>query len=200
MIRRLPLITTILVAAAAATMIGLGVWQYQRAQWKDALLSRFEAARTLPPIAFPGVLHKGRPPLFRRASGLCLDPVFVRATAGSNAKGDSGFSHIVDCRTGAEGPGMSIDIGWSADPNAGQGWRGGPVSGIIAPDKRMVIRLVSDTGFAGLEASAPPSTETIPNTHRAYAVQWFLFAGIALVIYGLALRGRLRASDQAKGA
>ena len=118
--------------------------------------------------------------LFRRASGLCLQPVTARATAGRNRKGETGYSHIVDCRTGAEGPGMSVDIGWSADPNAGKGWKGGPVSGVIAPDKRMRMRLVSDQGFAGLEPSAPPSTESIPNNHRAYAVQWFLFAGIAL--------------------
>jgi len=30
----------------------------------------------------------------------------------------------------------------------------------------------------------------IPNNHLAYAVQWFLFAGIAGVIYALALKRR----------
>ena len=35
MIRRLPLIPTIVVAAAVAVMIGLGVWQLQRAEWID---------------------------------------------------------------------------------------------------------------------------------------------------------------------
>ncbi|HNJ47416.1 MAG TPA: SURF1 family protein, partial [Novosphingobium sp.] len=33
----------------------------------------------------------------------------------------------------------------------------------------------------------------IPNNHLSYAVQWFLFAATALVIYGLALRKRLAA-------
>jgi cytochrome oxidase assembly protein ShyY1 len=120
----------------------------------------------------------------------------MRATAGRNRKDEPGYSHIVDCRTGAEGPGMSVDIGWSTDPKAGKGWKGGPVSGVIAPDTRMRMRLVSDRGFAGLEPSAPPSTDSIPNNHRAYAVQWFLFALIALVIYGLALRGRLAAKPK----
>lgn len=41
-------------------------------------------------------------------------------------------------------------------------------------------------------ASAPPSPDTIPNNHLSYAVQWFLFAGIAAVIYALALRQRWR--------
>jgi surfeit locus 1 family protein len=38
-----------------------------------------------------------------------------------------------------------------------------------------------------------PSLDEIPNNHRFYAIQWFLFAGIALAIYILALRKRLRA-------
>ena len=196
MIRRLPLIPTIIVGVAALTMIGLGIWQLRRAEWKDALLARYEAAQSLPPIAFPTTPIGEDLPLFRRASGLCLQPVTARATAGRNRKGETGYSHVVDCRTGAEGPGMSVDIGWSADPNAGKGWTGGPVSGVIAPDTRMRMRLVSDRGFAGLEPSAPPSTDRIPNNHRAYAVQWFLFAAIALLIYGLALRGRLAAKPE----
>ena len=191
MIRRLPIIPTIIVAAAVAAMIALGFWQLRRATWKEGLLARYQAAQSLPPIAFPTAPIGDDLPLFRRASGLCLQPITMRATAGRNRKDEPGYSHIVDCRTGAEGPGMSVDIGWSADPNAGKGWKGGPASGVIAPDKRTRMRLVSDRGFAGLEPSAPPSTESIPNNHRAYAVQWFLFALIALVIYGLALRGRL---------
>ena len=191
MIRRLPIIPTIIVAAAVATMVALSFWQLRRAEWKEGLLARYQVAQTMPPIAFPTTPIGRDLPLFRRASGLCLQPISSRATAGRNRKGEPGYSHIVDCRTGAEGPGMSVDIGWSADPNAGKGWKGGPVSGVIAPDKTNRMRLVSDRGFAGLEPSAPPSTESIPNNHRAYAVQWFLFALIALTIYTLALRGRL---------
>jgi len=193
MIRRLPIFATAIIAVAVLTMIGLGIWQLRRAAWKDALLARYEAAQSLPAIAFPIAPIGGELPLFRRASGLCLQPVTVRATAGRNRKSETGYSHIVDCRTGAEGPGMSVDIGWSSDPNAGKGWKGGAVSGVIAPDKRTRMRLVSDRGFAGLEPSAPPSTESIPNNHLWYAAQWFLFAAIALVIYTLALRGRLAA-------
>ena len=33
--RRLPLIPTIFVAGAVAVMIGLGVWQLKRAEWKE---------------------------------------------------------------------------------------------------------------------------------------------------------------------
>ncbi len=87
---------------------------------------------------------------------------------------------------------MSVELGWSKNPNARPGWRGGPVSGIIAPDRLTRMRLVAATAPPGLEPSAPPSLSSIPNNHRSYAVQWFSFATIALVIYGLALRKRAK--------
>ena len=39
-------------------------------------------------------------------------------------------------------------------------------------------------------ASAPPSVDEIPDNHLAYAGQWFFFAGLAALIYILALRRR----------
>ena len=47
-----------------------------------------------------------------------------------------------------------------------------------------------------LNANTPPSLDAIPNNHLAYAVQWFLFAGVAGVIYVIALRRQARRVDQ----
>ena len=199
MTRRLPLVPTLLVAAACLTMIGLGIWQLQRAGEKDALLARYEAAQGLSPVAFPTIpIASEDLPLFRRATGHCLRVIGRRTSAGENRKGEVGFLHIADCGSGAEGPGMAVEMGWSKDPNAGKGWSGGPVSGVIAPDRKSRLRLVSGTGLGGLEASAPPSPESIPNNHLSYAVQWVLFAGIAALIYALALRSRWR-KEEANG-
>ena len=196
MIRKLPLIPTLIVGLAVAVMIGLGIWQLQRAQEKEQLLARYRAAQDLPPISFPtGPIHENRLPLFRHATGMCLSPVAKRSTAGRNRAGEVGYAQIVDCRTGAEGPGMSVEVGWSRNPNAPLNWAGGPVSGVIAPDSRTRMRLVAATAPPGLEPSAPPSIAEIPNNHRSYAVQWFLFALIAVTIYILALRKKLK--DQA---
>ncbi len=193
MIRRLPLVPTLVVAVAVAMMIGLGIWQLQRAQWKERLLAQYAQAQKQPPIAWPTIpMQQEQLPLFRHATGVCLRPVGKRAVAGHNAAGESGYAHIVDCMTGAEGPGMSVEVGWSKDANAKVNWRGGPVSGVIAPDRRSAMRLVAASPPPGLQASAPPSTASISNNHRLYAVQWFAFAAIALVIYGLAVRKRLR--------
>lgn len=193
MIRRLPLIPTIVVLAAVAVMIGLGIWQLRRSAEKEVMLQRFEAATDLPPVAWPSLpLDDKQLPLFRAASGMCLQPVGTKVIAGRNRQGESGYSHLVDCRTSSEGPGMRVDIGWSNDPRAGGKWSGGPVDGVIGPDGEMRMRLISADGLAGLQASAPPNSADVPNNHRSYAVQWFMFAALALLIYLLAVRGKLK--------
>lgn len=189
--RRLPLIPTVVVTLAIALMIALGIWQLRRAEWKDGLLVRYAAAGELPPVAWPAVPPTDGSLLFRRASGYCLDVTGWSARAGHNRAGASGWRHIAACRTGgAEGPGMQVDMGWSNDPAAPVGWRGGTVRGVIDADRDHVILLVSDVAAPGLQPSALPSPADIPNNHRGYAIQWFLFAGVAAVIYALALRRR----------
>lgn len=198
MTRRIPIVASIIVAAAVALMIGLGIWQLQRAKWKEGLLAQYSKAQDLPPITWPTVpLKADQLPLFRHATGVCLRPVASRATAGENKAGETGYVQIVDCTTGAEGPGMSVEVGWSKNPNAKVNWAGGPVSGIIAPDREKGMRLVAASAPPGLEASAPPSLKSIPDNHRSYALQWFSFAAFALLIYGLALRRRWK-EEQAK--
>jgi surfeit locus 1 family protein len=181
-----------LVGLAVAVMIGLGIWQLERREQKLALLESYETAAGLPPIGWPTLPLKEPLPLFRSATGNCLQVTGFRTAAGQNLNGEPGFLVIADCRTGAEGPGMAVELGWSKDPNAGKSWKGGLVSGTIAPDSRTLIRLVTAVPGPGLAASAPPSPDTIPNNHFSYAIQWFLFAGIAAVIYLLALRQRWR--------
>ena len=191
MTRRLPLIPTLVVLAAVAIMIGLGVWQLQRAKWKEGLLAQYAKAEQLPPIVYPTIpLKTEQLPLFRHATGMCQRIVGHRAQAGENRAGEPGYAHIVDCSTGAEGPGMSVEVGWSKNPNARVNWSGGLVSGVIAPDRRSRMRLVAASAPQGLEPSAQPALSSIPNNHRSYALQWFAFAAIAFVIYVLAVRKR----------
>jgi len=190
--RRLPILPTVLVGLAVAAMIGLGIWQLQRATWKEGLLARFAAAKNLPVMAFPAVPPPGDDLLFRRATGYCLSVTGWSARAGRNLAGDSGWRHIAACRTGAEGPGLQADLGWSNTADAPKGYAGGRITGIITEDREHRLLLVAATPAPGLQASMPPSPTEIPNNHRMYAVQWFAFAAIAVVIYVLALRRRGR--------
>lgn len=201
-----PFLPTIVVGLAVALMIGLGVWQLDRRAQKEALLAGYSRASAAPVMAFPAIAM-GEAYLFRRAEAFCLEPVSETLAAGYNRKGDRGWRHLIACRTGAEGPGFTVDIGWSADFTTRSSWKGGAISGIIgpAPDQRSVIArafaksapqpllLVTGAAAGGLEPSAPPSLEGVPNNHLAYAVQWFLFAAIAAGIYALALWRRRRA-------
>ncbi len=52
--------------------------------------------------------------------------------------------------------------------------------------------IVSEIAAPGLQPTADPDPSGIPNNHLSYAVQWFLFAGIALIIYAVALWQRSR--------
>lgn len=190
MTRRVPVLATFVVVAAIAVMIGLGIWQVQRAAWKEGLLATYAQADRLPPVAWPiaAGLNK-QPPLFRRASGYCADPSGREARAGQNRSGEAGYVFFVDC---AGSGGGRVELGWSRNPRAAFDWSGGAVAGTVAPDSKRGSRLVLDTPPAGLEASARPSLSAISSNHRFYAIQWFAFAGIALVVYLLALRGRWR--------
>ena len=196
MIRRLPVVPTIIVAAAVALMIALGFWQLRRAHENEQLLAQYKAAANLPPIAYPTTPLKGPLPLFRYATGFCQRIVGQRAIEGRNRNGDVGWARIVDCSTGAEGPGMSVEVGWSKDPNARVNWGGGPVSGVIVRDRLRQIRLIAASAPPGLQPSGLPSAENAvlvtPGRNRSYALQWFSFAAIALIIYGLAVRKRLK--------
>ena len=92
---------------------------------------------------------------------------------------------------------MSVEVGWSKNPNAKV-----ELAGRTGQRHHRAGQSRRGCGWSpqallpGLEASAPPSLDSIPNNHRSYAIQWFLFAGIAALIYGLALRQRWQ-KDQA---
>lgn len=199
--KRFPIVATVLVALAVTAMVGLGFWQLQRRGEKLAELRVLAANPSKPPIAFP-IPAIGDDLLFRRAGAFCLKPVSFAI----DGAGKAGFRVIARCATGAEGPGFSVQLGTTRDPEFKPQWKGGKVSGMIshAPSSTPLIAtlfgkaapkqlmLVADTPAAGLGANQTPSIDSIPNNHLAYAVQWFLFAGIALIIYLLALRRRAR--------
>lgn len=186
MIRRLPLVPTLLVLAAVAVMIRLGFWQLDRLHQKEALLARYAAAAGMSAeVPFPQTPQAAEPVLYRHARVDCVKVASVTTVAGQNAKGESGLVEAADCDL-ADGGKARVVLGWLQSPQP-VAWSGGQVAGIVAPGPR----LVADPPQAGLAANAVPDPASIPNNHLSYAVQWFLFAAVALVIYALAVRKRL---------
>jgi surfeit locus 1 family protein len=189
--RPVPIVATLLVLAAAGTMLALGFWQLERRTWKNELLGRYEAAARQPePVAFPmGNLADAEQVYFRTSRVNCRQvngP--LRAIGGHSAAGELGYVHIASCDTGGRLP-VPVQIGWSRGPDKVT-WQGGQVTGTIAPYDDAPARLIADPPQAGLSASQMPSAADIPNNHLSYAVQWFFFAGTSLIIYAIALRKR----------
>lgn len=192
MLKRLPLIPTLLVLAAVAVMLRLGFWQLDRMGQKAADLDRFKAAQTMTAEApWPRDTSSGQEVLFRRSTIECQSAGPDQPLAGHSAGGQTGWAHAFDCVL-ADGHRAQVVIGWSRDLALRQ-WSGGTVSGWIAPGAEDSVRLIADPPLAGLAANAKPDPASVPNNHLSYAVQWFLFALTALVIYGIALRKRLAA-------
>lgn len=202
--KRVPVVPTMIVAVAVLAMLALGVWQLERRSEKAALMVRFAANLDLPPMAYPAIAPVPAEAMFRKSRINCLRVAGWRTEGGRTPGGQAGYRHIAECVTGAEGPGALIDMGVSADPAQKIAWTGGIVDGLITTEPnhvsligRMTLRetplrpmLVADVPAPGLAASAPPDPSSIPNNHLAYAVQWFIFAGLASLIYALALRRR----------
>ena len=195
--RRVPLLATLVVLAAVATMVGLGFWQLARAEEKEAAIARVQANVGASPVLVSGDLDL-QASLFRPAVARCQGPSPTRI-AGA---GKFGFRVIADCAAGLDTP-LPVQLGTVRQPGATPPWQGGEVRGYLAqaPDSRSLLRQLSDRRpagmmlvaappLAGLAANPPPDLAEIPNNHRSYAVQWFAFAAIALVIFALALKRR----------
>ena len=189
MIRQLPIIPTVLVLSAAATMVWLGIWQLGRADEKAALLALYAGAQeNAEEVAFP-LAGDGSDVWYRRSTIDCLEVLSVESTAGTAETGAKGWAHRARCLVN-EDDAIRVDIGFSREPQPPQ-WDGGEVKGVIAPGPR----LVANPAKAGLEPLAKPDPSALPNNHLAYAGQWFFFALTALIIYWFAVRARITKRD-----
>ena len=188
MIKRLPIFATIVVVAAAATMVALGFWQLGRAQEKNALLDRYaEASSMSSEVAWPATDTQAEELLFRRSSINCQEVQSFDSRAGTSARGAKGWAHYANCILADGQTAALVALGWSREITTPE-WSGGTVSGIIAPGPRLVVAEPT----AGLEPLSAPDPADVPNNHLAYAGQWFFFALTALIIYFLAVRRKLR--------
>jgi cytochrome oxidase assembly protein ShyY1 len=186
--RRLPIIPTLLVLVAVGIMVRLGIWQLHRLGEKEALLARYQAAHvSSAEVPWPATKAVADMALYRRSRLLCAKVVGHSGIAGRNAAGEPGIAQYAQCVL-PDGSQASVVMGWARNPNTTGTWTGGEVRGIVAPGPR----LVADPPLGGLAANAQPDPSEIPNNHLAYAVQWFLFAATALVIYAVALWRRLK--------
>ncbi|RJY08002.1 SURF1 family cytochrome oxidase biogenesis protein [Aurantiacibacter aquimixticola] len=188
--RRIPIIPTVVVVAAAAVMVALGFWQLGRADEKTAQIARYsQTDQSVAPreLTREGVLDGEQ--LYSPVTLDCNRPLGIRSTAGTSAEGAKGFAHVAECFD--VGPQtVEAALGFSRRPQSPE-WAGGRVIGILGPNGKVV----ADPPLADLEPLARPDPSDLPNNHLAYAGQWFFFALTALLIYGFALRKKWRERD-----
>ena len=218
-----PLAVPILVTAVMfAVLVGLGVWQLQRLQWKTGLLAQIDAAEAAPPVPLTG------------------DPKpFTKVVVHGVLRDDAHAWYGDDVRDQPSGPAMGaflieplerpgqdpvlVDRGWV--PNGAPLPPGGPgdaVGYVRAPDAPGLFSAPDDLaarhfytldpvkiGAAlGLPRVAPltliamgapapglqPATALPrpPNDHLNYALTWFGLAVSLLAVFGAYLRKVLR--------
>jgi surfeit locus 1 family protein len=204
--RPVPILATIIVLLLAGIMVALGMWQLKRHEEKRTAIAQMQANLSRPPTSFPALGPVPGYAMFRKSSVQCLYVSGWSVEAGIAADGSRGFRYIAQCVTGAEGPGALIALGIGGKPDLKPAWTGGRITGWITqePDHRSLFSrmagrahalrpmLIASTATAGLKVSAPPRVEDVPDNHLGYAVQWFVFAALALIIYALALVRRTR--------
>src|SRR5687768_1876614 len=111
--RRIPFFATLIVAAAIATMIALGIWQLRRAGEKEQLLATYSAARTLPVLDLDPLTDGPVPGdlAFRRVMVSCSpSSAQPRLTGGRGASGQGGYIYLLSCRPGTDGWAGQIEI------------------------------------------------------------------------------------------
>lgn len=227
---RFPWILTLVVAAAVAVLLALGVWQVRRLAWKSALIASAEAAAERDPAPLAQVVAEGAPE-FRRVivdcPGLSSAP-YVELQSISD--GQAGVRLVSACP--AAGATWLVDRGFvgeaiSARPSVARSAvptrltavvRTPSPPGPMAPppqngrffarDAAAMARALGAQGpvapqtlyaltstnpeWLALRPSAPPPA--FSNNHLGYALTWFGLAAALIAIYGVMLRGRLRAA------
>lgn len=192
MTRRVPVVATLVVVLAVTTMIALGFWQLRRMNEKEVELDRYEQASALSAeVPWSATATDRESTLYRRSTVNCVAVERVETVAGHSASGETGWAHMARCRL-EDGSTAEVALGWSRNPQAVE-WTGGQIGGFVGP-YRDGVKIVSSPPRAGLAQLAAPDPRDIPNNHLSYAVQWFLFALTAVVIYALAVRKKWRAS------
>jgi surfeit locus 1 family protein len=167
--RRVPVVATLIVIAAAAAMVALGFWQLHRAEWKAELIARYQAAQSLSAdVPWPRTDASS-------STRCSLERLHLRAgPRHARDRGDQRGGPRASPRSPAARSRRrrgEVALGWStpAADGALAGGRG-------CRDDRAGRCASRGAVLPGLERLAPPDPSDLPNNHLMYAGQWFFFA------------------------
>lgn len=210
----LPLIFGLL---GAAVLIGLGVWQMQRLEWKEAILADIDARITASPVALPANPDaQADRYLPVTLTGVVQDPA-IRVLVSQKQVG-AGYRIIRPMQV--DGRRIMVDLGFLPIQQTTPGVPTGPVTvqgNLHWPDEidsytpepdleadiwfardlpRMADHLNTEPVLVVARATSlpegaltplPVDTSGIPNDHLGYAVTWFGLAIVWVVMTGFFL-------------
>lgn len=202
--KRLPLGATLLTLIVVPILIGFGVWQLERREWKNGLIAQLDASSRLPevrPAEFFRAMAGETSLQYRRAEIDCrpgrVAPYGIKG--GTSADGQGGFLILVSCRdparTYTRGPDLIVVAGWTVVPdrvqeiNLDMSFRGTLIERPYGTEAgRPQFMLIPDTAVPPLLPSRIPVPGDLPNSHLSYAFQWFAFAATLMIIYAIYAR------------
>jgi surfeit locus 1 family protein len=192
------LVPTVMTLAMLVVLIWLGMWQLERQAWKDKILANL----ALPVLALQDSAAINDVLELRRVRLTCGAPGFERIDVPESDGMSTEQRVYVRCpRAGAKS--IMIDTGYASQVADGALAPGQAFDGTIRKwepeqwaNKVAGVTKVTRAQFGSdqavsefyLKTGSPPQLENISNNHFMYAVQWFLFAGVLGVIYGIFVR------------
>jgi surfeit locus 1 family protein len=188
------IIPTIMTAVMLIVLIALGLWQLQRMAWKETMLKNL----ALPVLVLSAPAKMTADMELRRVQISCPEVSFADVKIRDYAAFTPQYRAFTKC-PGVDGI-VVVDHGFNTT-------RGNPIAnprrqfeGTVREwqPESWALRVAgakrikrADFGAAGavspffVKAGPPPKASNIANNHFAYAIQWFAFAGVLTVIYGL---------------
>ena len=218
MSRRRVIATILLGVVGTAILVGLGVWQLQRLEWKQDLIARLEERLAAEPVALPDAPDPQRDAFLRVGveGRLGEDAAYVLT---SQRRVGAGYRVIAPLET-AEGRRLLVDLGFVPDqmrPDAPLGREARVVGALYwpdevdsftpAPDREADLWFARDLeGMAEALGTEPLLVvadghdlgqwpmplrlgANVRNDHLGYAITWLSLALIWAVMSVLLMRG-----------
>jgi surfeit locus 1 family protein len=192
------IVPTVMTAVMLPVLIYLGFWQMERKEWKDRVLWNLSA-----PVAVLPATAKLTPALELRRVRITCTPKGLARKEIPETDGLSTEMRVYLRCARSSGETVIIDAGYKSQFDDAMVLPESKIDGTVRvweplhwtekvagvqKTTRATFGNTRDVASYFVRTGAAPRRENIANNHFMYAVQWFAFAGVLAVIYGIVAR------------